>query len=271
MATWHSPAADDLTTHIQADSCQTATITAAQASRPPSLHTMRLSPSSPIDSHTLRNVRRDFPEWHMGRTHYALWALQVDTQAVRQRMRAAQQHLANRLLQGYERQPHITLGLCGFLSEAPQHTDDFGAQALRLQLAALRQTNLTPFDIYIGGLASFSSAPYLTVQAAPASMESLRQCVAGAAMNPPAAHYTPHLTVGLYAGVWPLADLQEQFKDFAQSSALQLLITRLALLSYAAQEIGGSLQTLAEYDFQSRLLHWNPVDAPWARSFRDVV
>ncbi len=63
---------------------------------------------------TLPNVRRDFPEWHRGRPRYALWALDVDIPAVRHAVAAAETHLAGRLLAGYRRQPHVTLGLCGF-------------------------------------------------------------------------------------------------------------------------------------------------------------
>lgn len=215
----------------------------------------------PSDSFTIRNVRRDFPEWHLGRPHYALWALQVDTAAVRQRLQAAQDHLAAWLLEGYCRQAHITVGLCGFLSPAPQHGDDFGTESLRLQLAALRKMGTRPFGIAIGGLASFSSVPYLTVQADSAALAGLRQCLANRGLDAAPAHYTPHVTVGLYADVWPLAALQKAFGQFAQTDALALRIQGLSLLSYAAAEIGGPLQTLADYDFESGSLHWHKLPA----------
>ena len=63
---------------------------------------------------TLRNERRDFPEWHRGRPHYLLWAIDTDLAAVRARVVAAQRALDGLLLDGYRRQPHITLALCGF-------------------------------------------------------------------------------------------------------------------------------------------------------------
>ena len=52
--------------------------------------------------HTIENVRRDFPEWHRGRPHYALWALDVDTAPVRHAMQAAGAHLDGLLLDGYQ-------------------------------------------------------------------------------------------------------------------------------------------------------------------------
>lgn len=209
------------------------------------------------DSHTLCNVRRDFPEWHLGRQHYALWALQVDTAPVRQRMEDAQAHLAHHLLEDYRRQPHITVGLCGFLSATPQHADDFGLEALRAQLTALRQVRPVPFSLRVGGLASFTSVPYLSVQADAGHLEALRLCLAGAGMHSPPGHYTPHVTVGLYAGVWPLSDLQEQFSRFTGTAPLPLTLRGISLVSYAPHEIGGPLQTLADYDFESGTLCWS--------------
>ena len=73
---------------------------------------------------TLRNERRDFPEWHLGRPHYALWAVDVDLPDVRQAVAGAEAHLDGLLLDGYRRQPHITLALCGFPTAEPQHPDD---------------------------------------------------------------------------------------------------------------------------------------------------
>jgi 2'-5' RNA ligase len=206
---------------------------------------------------TIRNVRRDFPEWHLGRSHYALWALAVDTARVRQRVHAAQNHLAAWLLDGYCRQPHITVGLCGFPSAAPQRDDDFGCMALQKQIEALRRARPSSFDIAIGGLASFSSVPYLTVQAPTVPLHALRQCLATADMNCAPGQYTPHVTVGLYAQVWPLSELQKEFDRFEDPQALHLEVHSLSLMAYATHEIGGPLQTLAEYDFASGALRWS--------------
>lgn len=215
---------------------------------------------------TIRNVRRDFPQWHLGRTHYALWALPLDTAPVRQRVQAAQSLLAHRLLPGYCRQPHITLGLCGFLSTAPQHGDDFGSTALQRQLDALRLARPQAFDIAMGGLQSFSTVPYLTVQADADTLNTLRLCLAQTEMDSAPGPYTPHVTVGLYAGVWPVAELQKEFERFAMSDtkALGLRVPGISLMSYTANEIGGPLQTLAEYDFASGALHWSEtLPAAW--------
>jgi len=210
-------------------------------------------------THTLCNERRDFPEWHQGRSHYAVWALALDTEAVRQRMRLAQQHLSVYLLDGYQRQPHVTLGLCGFPSTAPVLADDFGVPTLKAQWQALRTSGLQPFDIRIGGLHSFASVPYLQVDAPAGALQTLRRCLATAALNADAGSYLPHLTVGLYGGVWPLASLQALFQRFDAGPWLQLPINHIELLAYEASQIGGPLHRLARYDIANGNLHCNTV------------
>ena len=214
------------------------------------------TPGSAPDGLTLRNEQRDFPEWHLGRPHYALWALDVDVPALRQRVAAADGHLSGLLLADYCRQPHVTLSLCGFPSACPQQADDFGAAALAAQLAALRRAQPRPFDIEVGALASFASAPYLAVQDAGGQIAALRECLAGGSLNDSCGTYTPHVTVGLYADAWPMSQVQARLASFAGAEALRLRIAGISLLSYASAHIGGALACRARYDFQSETLHW---------------
>ena len=214
------------------------------------------TPFSTPDGLTLRNEQRDFPEWHLGRPHYALWALDVDVPALRQRVAAADGHLSGLLLADYCRQPHVTLSLCGFPSACPQQADDFGAAALAAQLAALRRAQPRPFDIEVGALASFASAPYLAVQDAGGQIAALRECLAGGSLNDSCGTYTPHVTVGLYADAWPMSEVQARLASFAGREALHLRISGISLLSYASAHIGGALACRARYDFQSETLHW---------------
>lgn len=214
------------------------------------------TPFSAPDGLTLRNEQRDFPEWHLGRPHYALWALDLDVPALRQRVAAADGHLSGLLLADYCRQPHVTLSLCGFPSACPQHTDDFGAAALAAQLAALRRAQPRPFDIEVGALASFASVPYLAVQDAGGQIAALRECLAGGSLNDSCGTYTPHVTVGLYADAWPMSEVQARLASFAGRQALHLRISGISLLSYASAHIGGALACRARYDFQSETLHW---------------
>ncbi|NVO08279.1 MAG: 2'-5' RNA ligase family protein, partial [Rhodoferax sp.] len=166
------------------------------------------APASRAEALTLRNERRDFTEWHLGRPDYALWALQFDTRTLLPRLRAAQAHMAPWLLAHYTRQPHITLSLCGFPSRTPRHPDDYGLQRFQAQVAALRELRPQPFEISIGALDTFSSVPYFSVQEPGGHLQALRHCLDNRALPAAMDDYTPHVTVGLYADAWPLHHMQ---------------------------------------------------------------
>lgn len=198
--------------------------------------------------HTIENVRRDFPEWHLGRPHYALWALDVDTAPIRDAMAAAAAHLDGLLLGGYRRQAHITLALCGFPTDTPRHADDFGPDALARHVAALEASGIEAFTLQIGGLASFSSAPFLAVHDVGGGIARLRHALTGSAAEPGGA-YTPHLTVGLYAGAWPTAALLPRLDAFEAGPPLGCRIDGVSLMRYAAPDIGGPLETIGRFRF----------------------
>lgn len=205
---------------------------------------------------TLRNERRDFPEWHRGRRHYVLWALDMDTPTVRARMAAAQRALDGLLLDGYQRQPHVTLALCGFPAQArPPVEDEFDHHLLSAQVKALQGQGLAAFDIEIGGLESFSSAPFLTVHEGHDAFATVRRCLQSEGSHPHGP-YVPHVTVGLYADAWPRTEVVDRFAQIPSLPRLRHRVTHLSLLGYAAAQIGGPLFTLAKYELETGRMHW---------------
>lgn len=205
---------------------------------------------------TLRNERRDFPEWHRGRQHYVLWAIDVDTPAVRDRTEAAQCALDGLLLDGYQRQPHITLALCGFPAQAcVRAEDEFDLHLINEQVKALQSQGLTAFDIEIGGLESFASAPFLTVHEGHDTFATLRHCLHIESPHPQGP-YVPHVTVGLYADAWSSAEVADRFAQVPAVPRLHHRVTHLSLLSYTAAQIGGALCTLAKYELETGRMHW---------------
>lgn len=213
---------------------------------------------------TLRNLRRDFREWHLGRPRYAIWAIDVDRPEIRRQVAAAERHLADLLLDGYRRQPHVTLATCGFPNAAPERADDFGADALAAQLRALGEMRRLPFDLEIGILASFSSAPFLHADDPGQALPALRACLAPRAASDEHAHdYLPHVTVGLYAGAWPSAAVGRRLDAFAGAERARCRIERISLMTYAAAEIGGVLTTVADYHLAEGRIEWREV-SPFA-------
>lgn len=212
-------------------------------------------------SHTIQNVRQDFQQWHQGRLRYAFWAIDVDCQAVRQQVLVAERYLENFLLKGYCRQPHITLGISGFLrnkllSDKLQYADDYVSSRFETDVAALKNSGLQPFEVEIGTLASFGSAPFLYVTDPSNSLHQLHACLHSVASDANF-QYVPHVTVGLYAKAWPTALVSNHLDAFSHGAVTNCLISRISLMSYAAAEIGGKLVTIADYDLEQADIKWH--------------
>ena len=210
-----------------------------------------------MHSHTIKNINRDFHEWHKGRALYAIWAIEVDTPEVRQHVLAAEQHLAGLLLENYARKPHITLSICGFLSDKAEQADDFGINLFEAQLANLSQLNLTPFEIEIDALGSFSSAPFLHVNDASNSIATLNKCLNLGMPHNQQNKYIQHITIGIYAEAWLSNEVSIKLDSFATPHAVRCTINRISLMSYNPAEIGGALHTIADYDFALAKIQWN--------------
>jgi 2'-5' RNA ligase len=212
---------------------------------------------------TIENVRRDFPEWHKGRARYLLWAIDVDCASVRAQVASAGAHLADLLLGGYRRQPHITLALCGFPGKAPLLPDEVALVQIEAQIAALRLARITPFAIDIGVLSSFSSAPFLHADSDPAGcgMGALRACLTPVPLQADPDYrlpdFTAHVTVGLYNGAWPSAQVGLRLAAFPTDTVTRCSVDRIKLMSYACDDIGGPLTTHATCHLDGSATVWH--------------
>ncbi|MBC8336130.1 MAG: 2'-5' RNA ligase family protein [Anaerolineales bacterium] len=191
---------------------------------------------------------RDYPEWRCGRESYAVWVLRCDqSRAIHNLFNAAREHLKGYLLKPYHRQPHITLFVCGFLVEEDQYNDDFTQTQLDAQVQALDKANSQSFEIEIGGMNSFASAPFLEIRDPEGGIPRLREVLSRGAPEFRTAPYRPHLTLGLYAEVFPSEKVLERMAAFS-SEPLWWRVERVSLARYRAKEIAGELS----YEYE----HW---------------
>ena len=197
---------------------------------------------TPSSAKTIRNIQRDFPEWHLGRPHYLLWALDVDLEPVRERVAAAQNHLSTRLLAGYVRQPHITLFVCGFVADVVAHGDDFTPAMLAAQQAALQALQIKPFTLQIGAIDSFDSAVFLRVDDPDQGLAPLRHALGQGTREIRQSTYVPHLTVGLYSGAFDKELVEGKLQSFASHTPIPLRVQRIHFARYEARVLGGPLQ-----------------------------
>lgn len=183
---------------------------------------------------------RDFPEWHRGRETYAVWVLRVEEPLILDKFKSAQEHLDGYLLEPYRRQPHITLFVCGFLVNEPQYNDDFTSAQLQAQLKIVEQAHIQPFEIEIGGMNSFASAPFLEVRDPDKGISRLREILARGGREFRTAPYRPHLTLGLYADAFDSREVTDHLAEF-QSVRISWKVESITLATYQAQEITGPL------------------------------
>lgn len=195
---------------------------------------------------TIPAENRDFPEWHRGRESYAAWVLRMEDKAIQEKFNAAREHLNGYLLEPYLRQPHITLFVCGFLVDSPRYNDDFTQAQLSAQMQALEKAKPKPFEIEIGGLNSFASAPFLEAHDSEGGIAHLREILSTGAREFRTAPYVPHLTVGLYAGAFPSEDVTGQLVTFP-TKPVRWKVEQINFATYNAQEIAGVLMSKQEF------------------------
>jgi 2'-5' RNA ligase len=184
---------------------------------------------------------RDYPEWHRGRGDYAVWLIKLEADEIREKVKAAQRHLADFLLQPYQRQPHITLFVCGFLTEHPQYEDDFSTEQFRAQAQLLKDAQLPAFPIEVGGLNSFASAPFLTVTDPQGGIDKVRAVFARTVEEIARSEFTPHVTIGLYAGAYPSEVVLQRMAAFPVNP-LRIEVKEITFATYQAREVGGMLK-----------------------------
>lgn len=205
-------------------------------------------------SHTVRNELRDFVEWHRGRSPYVLWALDIDCAPIVAEVHRAAEFLGSYLLPGYVRQPHVTLGLCGFPMLRALAQDEFCSQDLVLQVERLKAAAPRPFELSLGQLESFATAPYLSVAASDDALGQLRDALGSVA--PAHGRYVPHVTVGLYAVALPISALARRIADYPPT-CLRCSIEQVSLMAYDPPVIGGALSTLGRFSLKEQRMEWH--------------
>jgi 2'-5' RNA ligase len=201
---------------------------------------------------TLRSEERDYKEWHKGRREYAAWMIDIQSEPVRSRFDAAREHLAEFLLEPYRRQAHVTLFVCGFLVEVPRFDDDYAIEERKYHLRALREAEIAPFEIKVGGINSFAATPFLEVFDVGGGIKRVREVLSSTRCEIRAGEYVPHLTLGLYSGEFEVAGVAERISSFGAVSPITYLVDEISLTTYSAFEIAGPLAAAYGVDLGAR-------------------
>ena len=194
---------------------------------------------------TYKNVDRNFVEWHQGRPYYYIWAVMIDEPCWLKQLTSSQRLLTPYLVENYARQAHISLLPAGFLR----------ANSLSMEAIIGLVTQYVAFDIELGPLDSFTGSPYHQIKNPTHQLTALRKAFRSIAADPNSkvedTHYVPHLTVGLYNGVYPLGDVgTELMINAIPAQCPPVTVTSLSLIRYQTQTIKGPLEEVARFGFE---------------------
>ena len=190
---------------------------------------------------TTPTVIRDFPEWHRGRRTYAVWVIGMESPAIKSICSSAQTHLSEFLIPSYQRQPHVTVFVGGFLNDTRRFNDDYTMDDLQNHLQRLTGARIRPFDIAVGGINSFAAAPFLEVIDVDGGIDGIRRIFSAAFSELRWSAYVPHVTLGLYKDRFDTRSLAARFSAFGAAEQLRARIDRIWLATYTAGVIGGPL------------------------------
>jgi len=115
----------------------------------------------------VRSVRyTDVEPWRQGRQRYWCWCIDVSSPQITARVERQQRRLSGLIMPSYQRQPHLTLAVCGFWQSLPllsPRGDDFFEVDLQRQLSQIADFPWSSFELSVLGTNSFASAPFLEV------------------------------------------------------------------------------------------------------------
>lgn len=187
-------------------------------------------------SKTVMAIDRNFHEWHNGVRHYGLWLIMIDDREWMDLVTASRLHMAEFLLPGYRRQPHVTLKTCGLLCNSQCSPQIIANQIQDLEKAEIRQ-----FKLFAGHVDSFSTAPYISVECSDNSLERIRSLLKNASADDKPFIYAPHITLGFYKDTFKTEHLVTRMKVCPDRNVPPLIVKELAFCTYETAHIQGPL------------------------------
>ncbi|GGA04448.1 2'-5' RNA ligase family protein [Dyella caseinilytica] len=185
---------------------------------------------------------RDYPEWHRHRKRYGVWLIPVDEPALLDYIDAARQQLADLLHPAQQRQPHLTLFVCGFEQPIRTADDDFLPAQRQTQIKSLQDLRDAACSLPLGAPDSFATAAFIPVHDPAGQLAQWRRILGQSAKEIRQAAYVPHITLGLYKRKVTAAEVRQRLRELdAPSTSLQ--ISQLQYATYDVQLQFGPLET----------------------------
>lgn len=194
------------------------------------------------DRYTVPTVQRNYPEWHRGRKKYALWYLEIEDTGLLNYLQYLRHTFSDVLYQPIHRQFHISLFICGFLTDQAnaQQNDDFLCKQLQLQLAHLQQTSISVFRLRVNQIQSFESALMLKIEDPSGKLVDLRHRLAEHTVEIAPLDYCAHITLGVYRDAYRYADIYQRIAAIQQQT-FEIEVNHLTFGCYQPHILQGPL------------------------------
>jgi len=189
---------------------------------------------------TLVTEWRDYPQWHRGRQRYGVWLAPVDDPALLGCIAEARRQLADLIHPDTQRQPHLTVFVCGFEAATCVANDDFSPAQRQRQIALLTAARGRACTLPLGRADSFASAAFLPVGDPDGRLQGWRDALAGASIEVRQQDYVPHITLGLYRRRVSAAVIRQRLAAIAAPTA-PLRVRELHYATYDARALLGPL------------------------------
>ncbi|TAL86878.1 MAG: hypothetical protein EPN74_03335 [Rhodanobacter sp.] len=193
-------------------------------------------------SETVVAELRDYPEWHRQRQRYGVWIIPVNDPVLLDYVEAARRRLTDLLHPSQQRQPHLTLAVCGFEQPAQVANDDFTPLQLRDQIESLQRLRGVACSLSLGAPDSFASAAFISVTDPSGQLTRWRSALEVLAKGLRQANYVPHITLGLYKRKAAAEEVRQRLREI-DAPSVSLRINQLHYATYDAHLQFGPLET----------------------------
>ncbi|OTG79501.1 2'-5' RNA ligase [Acinetobacter sp. ANC 5054] len=218
---------------------------------------MFLKPSTTV----VPTLDQDYPDWHQGRQHYALWYLEILEPELLAYLTALREHFSDILYTPNTRQFHITLFICGFFESVNAQgmakrqglklDDDYGIEQLKQHQQQLKQCSHGNLRLCTGKINSFQSALFIEVQDPEQKLKQIRNALNLHHEEIAALEYCPHITIGLYKNAINSDDVFARIKEIQQQT-FNIETQHITFGTYQAQILQGPLSAYYHHQLQQK-------------------
>lgn len=184
--------------------------------------------------------QRDYIEWHRGRKKFALWYLHIEQDDCIGYCQRLTQHFSHLMIQPIQRQPHITIFVCGFWIDPVTNLDEFSSIQFEQQRQQLQHSSLEPVQLITGKIRSFNSSLCVEIKDPSGYLAQLRYVLGQSADEIRTQAYFPHISLGIYRQAYSYDQIMASI-DAVEQQYFKLNCSQLYFGYYQPQHLQGPL------------------------------